>query len=410
MSHSVGIEWLNIYGLSGYVDQRSLARARGLDPDRVVDDFLIDRRAINPLYEDVITMAVNAAKPLCAHIDPQEIGLLAVGTESSLDNGKPISTNIHGALGLSENVRNFETKHACYSGNASLQLASDWIQSGSSRGKKALVISTDFSRMHIAEQSEFVLGGVASAVIISDTPEILAFEADRRGVWTTDVYDTFRPTARHEIGNNEVSLFTYIDALKGSYDHYCQEVGKQIDYQKYFAYNIFHTPFPGMAFQAHRSLFNIHHSHPKREVMDDFNARVLPGLRYARQVGSSYGASNIVGLAGLITSTPDIPEGTRVGLFSYGSGAIGEFYSGRIGAQASSRIAAMRIDDALASRHEVSVDEYESLEKRRAALIESQSAAIPIDRESAWYATQYSDAGRYILQSIDNFRRTYTWS
>ncbi len=38
----VGIEKINLYGSSLYLDQRKLAEARGHDPDRVVSDFMID--------------------------------------------------------------------------------------------------------------------------------------------------------------------------------------------------------------------------------------------------------------------------------------------------------------------------------------------------------------------------------
>ena len=59
----VGIEKINIYGASLYLDQRELAQARGLDPEKVVSDFLINSRSLNPPSEDAVTMGANAAKP-----------------------------------------------------------------------------------------------------------------------------------------------------------------------------------------------------------------------------------------------------------------------------------------------------------------------------------------------------------
>ena len=95
----IGIEKINIYGSSLILDQRKLAEARGMDPQKVVADFLIDTRSLNPLYEDAVTMGANAAEPMLTGEDRQAIGMLVVGTESSVDFGKPISTNIHGAPG-----------------------------------------------------------------------------------------------------------------------------------------------------------------------------------------------------------------------------------------------------------------------------------------------------------------------
>ena len=56
----IGIEKINIYGSSLILDQKKLAEARGMDPQKVVADFLIDTRSLNPLYEDTVTMGVNA--------------------------------------------------------------------------------------------------------------------------------------------------------------------------------------------------------------------------------------------------------------------------------------------------------------------------------------------------------------
>ena len=226
----IGIEKINIYGSSLILDQKKLAEARGMDPQKVVADFLIDTRSLNPLYEDAVTMGVNAADPMLQGEDRQAIGMLVVGTESSVDFGKPISTNIHGALGLPTNVRNFETKHACYSGVAALDTALNWIASGLNRGRKALVISTDFSRMHLNAKEEFVLGGVAAAALVSDSPRVVEYELAKRGTWTSDVSDTFRPSARHEVGNNEVSLYTYLDALEGAWRDYVEAVGEAVDF------------------------------------------------------------------------------------------------------------------------------------------------------------------------------------
>ena len=406
----VGIESINIYGCSLSLDQRQLATARGKDPQRVVNDFLINTRALNPLFEDVITMAVNAAAPLMKYLDPQEIGLLAVGTEGSLDFGKPISTNIHSALSLAPNVRNFETKHACYSGVASLQSALDWVASGSAGGKKALVISSDFSRTHLNMREEFVLGGTAAAVIIGDRPKIIEYELGRVGAWTTNVYDTFRPTSRHEIGNNEMSLYSYLDALEGAFQQYSASVEEPVKYSEYFPAMIFHTPFPGMAFQAHRTLYNLKESHSKSEVQEDFESRVLPSLYYAQKLGSTYGASNFVGLCGLLSATPNISAGSRVGFFAYGSGAIGEIYSARICSGAAVAIAAMNIDRHLNQRQPVTVEEYEYIEQEREKLIECADYTPPLDLPAGLFEKHYQGKKRYILERVEGFQRYYRWS
>ena len=409
---SIGIEKINLYGSSLFLDQKKLAMARNMDPQKVVADFLIDTRSLNPLYEDTVTMGTNAAAPLLEDEDSDCIGLLVVGTESGVDFGKPISTNIHGALGLPSNVRNFETKHACYSGVAALDTAINWLAAGLNRGRKALVISTDFSRMHLHAKEEFVLGGAAAAVLVSDSPKVIEYDLRWRGTWTTDVYDTFRPSARHEMGNNEVSLYSYLDALEGAYNDYlaaCKD-GGELDFDHAFAQNCYHTPFPGMAFQAHRTLCNLARPRSKAEIQESFTRKVLPSLRYARRVGSTYGASNFVGICGIAASPVDIGPGERIGFFSYGSGAIGEFYSAVLCAEAHQTVGRMCIDAALDARREVDIAEYEEIETRRESCIEKDTYSPDFSIPDGWYETHYFGKKKLILRQVKGFCRIYEWS
>jgi len=406
----IGIEKLDIYGSSLILDQKKLAEARGMDPQKVVADFLIDTRSLNPLYEDTVTMGVNAAAPMLEGEDRQAIGMLVVGTESSVDFGKPISTNIHGALGLPTNVRNFETKHACYSGVAALDTALNWIASGLNRGRKALVISTDFSRMHLNAKEEFVLGGVASAALVSDSPRVVEFELSKKGTWTSDAYDTFRPTARHEMGNNEVSLYTYLDALEGSYRDYVEATGEAVDFDSYFAQNCYHTPFPGMAFQAHRTMCNLARPRAKLEIRESFTQKAQPSLLYARRVGSTYGASNFLGICGVAMSAQGVKAGDRISFFSYGSGAIGEFYSGLLCPEAREVVAGMGIEAELDARREVSVEEYEMIEKMREQAIEQPCFTPDFSLPEGWYEKYYQGRKRLVLREVKDFYRSYEWS
>jgi hydroxymethylglutaryl-CoA synthase len=333
-----------------------------------------------------------------------------VGTEGSVDFGKPISTNIHEALGLNNNVRNYETKHACYSGVAALNTALNWLASGLNHGKKALVIATDFSRMHLGKDHEFVLGGVAAAMLLSDTPRVVEYELGKEGSWSTNIYDTFRPTARHESGNNEVSLYSYMDALEGAFLNYRENAGEQFDFDAYFKSNIYHMPFPGMAFQAHRILCNLTKPRNKSEVKASFDEKVLPSLRYAQRVGSTYGASNFVGLCGLLKSNESLKPGDRIGFFSYGSGAIGEFYSGLVLPESRKTVDDMKIDEAFDNRREVTVEEYERIEQAREKNIEASHYVPDFSILDGWYDRHYKGRGLLVLKEIKDFYRKYEWS
>jgi hydroxymethylglutaryl-CoA synthase len=123
MTLPIGIEKLRIYPNSLAYSTRALCEARGMDADRTIQDLIIQERAVNPTWEDAVTMGVNAAQPLLTDEDRRSIGLLLVGTESSVDQEKPVSSWIHGYLGLPSDCLNFETKHACYAATGALQMA-----------------------------------------------------------------------------------------------------------------------------------------------------------------------------------------------------------------------------------------------------------------------------------------------
>ena len=63
------------------------------------------------------------------------------------------------------------------------------------------------------------------AMLISDQPDVMELELDRCGFWTNEIFDTYRPTSRHEVGHADTSLFGYLDALDGAYDDFIANVG-----------------------------------------------------------------------------------------------------------------------------------------------------------------------------------------
>src|SRR5262249_46316337 len=114
MNATVGIEKLCVYPTSAALNLRRLCAARGKDVEDVCAELLEDERGANPPWEDTVTMAVNAARPMLTPEDRRAIGLLIVGSETSVDQEKPLSSWVHHFLDLPPDCRNFEVKHACY--------------------------------------------------------------------------------------------------------------------------------------------------------------------------------------------------------------------------------------------------------------------------------------------------------
>ena len=142
----VGIEAMNVFVGTAYLNVNRLAEHRNLDMTRF-ENLLMKEKTVALPYEDPITFGVNAAKPLIDALSPEEkdrIEMVITSTESAFDFGKSMSTYFHNLLGLNRNCRLFELKNACYSGVAGLQMAVNFILSQASPGAKALVISRMF--------------------------------------------------------------------------------------------------------------------------------------------------------------------------------------------------------------------------------------------------------------------------
>lgn len=150
---SVGIEAMNVFAGTAYVNVAKLAEHRKLDMARF-ENLLMKERTVAVPYEDPITFGMNAAKPLVDALSPEEkdrIEMVITATESAFDFGKSMSTYFHDLLRLNRNCRLFELKNACNSGAAGFQMAVNFILSQTSPGAKALVIATDVSRFMVEE-------------------------------------------------------------------------------------------------------------------------------------------------------------------------------------------------------------------------------------------------------------------
>jgi len=406
----IGIEKINCYTGRLALDIAELAQARGADADYVKNDLMCESRSVYPPYEDAVTMAVNAAKPLLEGVDLSEIELLIVGTESSVDFGKSVSTWVHRFCKLNNNCRNFEVKQACYGGTAALKMAASWIASEARPGKKALVITSDFSRSHFNDKMEFICGGCAMAMIVSANPRILELDLKRTGYWTDEIADTFRPTSRAEIGNDELSLYSYLDALDGAYSHFEEVVGTPVNYREAYKKHIYHTPFPAMGLQAHSSQITRDESLSKQQIREDFEQKVEPGLTCSKRIGTAYGSSNFLSLISHLNAPDNLGPGDLISIFAYGSGCQGEFYEAVIGPDARELVQAIEIENQLDQRKQISVEDYELLERTRESYIDQSDFAPDLITPEGFYEEQYVGQNLLILKQVANFTREYAWS
>lgn len=337
---TVGIESIFVHVPRHYLALDELALANGVDPAKYEIGLGCRRMSVAAPGEDPVTMAAEAAWGLLDAYakDPAGIGLLVVGTESGVDGAKPIASYLHGLLGLSEECRTFDAKHACYSATAALRLAADWcLRQGNRKRRKALVVATDVARYLVGSPGEPTQGAGAVALLVSDEPRVLGIETAPEAVVTREIMDFWRPHYRQEaLVDGRVSIESYLAALERTWDLYRR--GSGLGWDDY-AYLLFHVPFPRMAYKAYRLL---HDGESSRRggagigpVDEEFGRRTQPGLWPNQEIGNIYSGSLYLSLAGLLESQGHRAEGARVGMFSYGSGSCAEFFSGLAGPHAS---------------------------------------------------------------------------
>lgn len=407
----VGIEAINLYAGHCYIDVKTIFERRNLSTDRF-DNLMMQSRSVAIPCEDAVTDAVNAAKPIIDKLSEQEknqIQLVITGSESAIDVGKSISTYVHDYLNLNRNCRLFEVKQCCYSGTAALQMAVNFVVSNPNSSVKALVLTSDSLPNLKNTYAEPSTGIGSVAILISNKPKILEIDFGANGYYSYEVMDFVRPTPDIMFGDNDLSLFSYLDCLENSYKMY-QNVVDDVDFINTFDFFAFHTPFAGMVKGAHRKLAKLFSKMSPSEIEQDFNNRVKPSLYYCPQVGNIAGGSLYMALCGII-DTGEINNLKRVGLFSYGSSCSSEFFSGLIFPASKSLLHEMKIDDHIKSRYKVSIDEYEKLlDLYQDWIIPKKNGEINISEFSEIFKTSLEGKNLLYLKKIENYHRKYDWS
>lgn len=406
----IGIEKINIYAGSLVLDIEKLAIARERDVKFFKEELMLDSKSQNVDYEDVITMAVNAAKPIITEEDKKDIELCIFATESGLDFCKTNSTYVCRYLGLKPQVRNFEIKNACYAATCAIQMAIGWIASVAP-GKKALIVSSDINYDHEGRVGEEVPAIGAVAILVSDKPKVIEYELGKNGYYTFECTDYARPTATWDIINGEESLFAYLECADGAWEHYKKVVGENLDFNSYFKRVVYHTPFGGLVRLAHGNILKENYPGIKRsEIKVNFEEKVLKSFKIPRTVGNTYSSTVYTSLVSLLLDDDDIKPGDRIGIYSYGSGSCAEFYSAIVLPGATEYIRSLGIDDHLNARRELSIDEFDHLSRLRSSHAEKPTFETDMNYPKGWFEKYYKDKKLLVFKGSENFIRKYEWS
>ena len=227
---------------------------------------------------------------------------------------------MHQLFGRPSTVRVVELKQACYSATAALQFAVGLIARDPSQ--KVLVVASDVARYDLGSSGESTQGAAAAAMLVQADPALLVVETPA-GVYTEDVMDFWRPNYRSTaLVDGKGSIKAYLNAIGGAWEDYLAQGGAPFEDIASICY---HQPFTKMATKAHRHLAVMAGLNPTpAEVAEELDET----MRYNRLIGNSYTASVYVALASLLDHHDGDLTGARIGLASYGSGSVAEFFAG----------------------------------------------------------------------------------
>ncbi|HEY5654122.1 MAG TPA: hydroxymethylglutaryl-CoA synthase [Pontiella sp.] len=349
----IGIDRLSFYTSHYYLDLKTLAEARSVDADKYYVGIGQEKMAIPSPDEDVVTMGASAAYPLMQAGDLEDVELLLFATESGIDQSKAAGIYVHGLLEMSSRCRTIELKQACYSGTAGIQLAIGFVARNPT--KKALVIASDIARYELGSPGEATQGCGAVAILISADPRLISIDPEC-GYYTEDVMDFWRPNYRSEaLVDGKYSTMVYIHALNESWKQYAELSHRSLKDFDRFCY---HIPFTKMAEKAHKKLCSKFKMQVDAEQMQ---ALIGESLCYSRITGNCYAGSMYVGLTSLLDTSEEDLSGKRLGLYSYGSGCVGEFFSGEVQSGYREALFADQHRSQLENRTELTYQQYEDI-------------------------------------------------
>lgn len=386
----VGIESISMYTSGYYLDLKTLAKHLDEDVNKFYIGIGQEQMSVPPPDEDVVTLAANATAQALEGVDASKVDTLMFATESGIDQSKAAGVYVHRLLNLPKNIRAFELKQACYSGAGGLSMALPYLLHHPDR--KVIIVASDVARYGLDTTGEPTQGAGAVAMVLSTSPKVMTFDLDS-GLYTDDVMDFWRPNYRDEaLVDGKYSIKMYVRALKEAWDQYVNITNHTFEDFYRFAY---HLPFTKMGEKAHQFLVR---AAANREFSEDeWRAQIDDSGVYQRYIGNTYAASVFLALQSLLDVSKEKLDNKRVGLFSYGSGSVGEFFTGVVQPGYEEHLHTNRHKEVLKNREEL---DYETYKK-----FYSYKSNLPTDGSNV--ITPKYNTGRFRFAGLSEHKRQY---
>ncbi|WP_421787254.1 hydroxymethylglutaryl-CoA synthase [Gardnerella sp. DNF00753] len=420
---AVGIDRISFATPHYYLNLTDLANARGIDPNKFTIGIGQSEQSVPPNHQDIVTLAAQAALPLLPHIDSNRLKMLIVGTESGVDASKSSALYVQNLLKLTPWVRVVEVKEACYGGTAALMMACDYVRAHAEKDPQVLVIASDIARYGLATPGEVTQGAGAVAMLVSANPHVLKINDDSV-VKSADIQDFWRPVYQDTaLARGKFSTEQYIEFFCDVWQKYCAQ--NDCNFND-FAGLCFHLPYTKMGLKALKAAMDTcdttcadscDNSNLSESSRNRLLSRYETSTKYSRRVGNIYTGSLYLGLLSLLeldgleldgleldgcshenSELPPLKSGDKIGLFSYGSGAVGEFFSATLVPGFKDALFVREHADMLDSRVRLSVADYE----------EMFSSVAPYAPEDFVSDTSHRERAHFFLEGITSQERHYS--
>ncbi|MDC0525426.1 KR domain-containing protein [bacterium] len=330
---NAGLHALEVYVPRHCVSAADLERAHHVEDKYTVGLMMRECSACDE-DEDIVSMGLTVLRRLIERhgVRHSDVGMLQVSSESLLDRSKSIKSHLmalfepHGCT----NIEGVDNYHACYGGTAALFACTNWVESLAWDGRWAVVVSTDVS--DAPKQYLFMNGAAAVAMLVgADAP--LALEG-KRVSHIVHEWDFYKPVGWPVMGpilDGPGSIQVYFKCLAA-----CQrelQVKEGELFVEAHDFLVFHLGSgPKFVFHAFGHAIDAAYGEDvigKCEIDRRFKRLVEPSLQLASRIGPMHSAAAYVNLTSLLLhATPAI--GSRIGVFSYGSGAASSMYHLRV--------------------------------------------------------------------------------
>ncbi len=416
----IGIDCLAFDVAKIHLPIKTLAKARNIEPEKLEKGLGLLKMTLPDVHQDTVVFGANALTKLILdnQINLSEIARIYVGTESAIDNSKPISSFLIALMEqkFGENLLSecdvVDFTFACIGGVDALQNCIDFVTLNPT--KKAVVVTTDFAKYDLNSTGEYTQGAGAVAMLISSNPRVIAFE----NLWATstkgvfDFFKPFRTISKKEItgNNNNESWFDNLESeieihkdqpvFDGQYSNQCYMDRTR---EAYFGFKklkntsetvyaswksiVMHLPY---AFQGRRMLTEIYalnaltplvtgkenaieYQNKLKEISKSeeyktfVTEKLLPAELASSLIGNLYTGSIFMGLLSTLAhfyDTDEPIEGEKFGFLAYGSGSKSKVFEGTIQPEWRTVLKEVQLFETLEQSVAIDFDTYEKLHKK----------------------------------------------